>query len=173
MRSLTSRKFQAAALGALAVCLLWVSCRLDPGGPSPAPKSSVLEPDVDQETRRAEQLEARRKVLQWSISTRLTITDELITRHLTLAEAAAGFHAVDGVKYTYTRPVTQDFPGRTEEERLCRRVIGFVRERLHERPGQQAAVARLEEDLQASRGQDGTVQLPEFRRPEDIPWFEP
>jgi hypothetical protein len=118
-------------------------------------------------------LQTNSKVLRWTLNTKLAIADELIARRLTLFEAAAGFHAVDGVKQRYIRPVPNTFPGQTDAERLCWQVITFVEESLRDSPDQEAVVACLEEELQEHLDQYGPPKLPEFRRREGIPWFEP
>jgi hypothetical protein len=172
MRSLCYRNWQAGVLGVLAVGLVWVACRPASEDNPAVRKGGVLEPEFGEELRRAEQLQALQKVVWWGYVTKLRLTDELLARRLTLFEAAAGFRAVDRVRSRQARPVPSFFPGKTDEERLCRRVIASADERLHDRPDREAVVARLELELQEHLRRYGAVQLPEFRPPEGIPWFK-
>jgi hypothetical protein len=172
MRSLCCRNWQAGVLGVLAVGLVWVACRPASEDNPAVTKGGGLGLDFGDELRRAEQLQVRQKIVSWSYVTKRSVTDELIARRLTLFEAAAVFHAVDRVRYPQGRPVPIYFPGKTEEERLCRQVIASVDERLHNRPDREAVVARLEQELQEHLRRYGAVQLPEFRPPEGIPWFK-
>jgi hypothetical protein len=158
-------------LAVLAASLAWAGCRLGPIGSTrgqhggmPAPAESGW-PDESP----AEQL----RVLGWCEATRRALVAEVLAGRLTLAEAAAGFRAVDEVKGSSVPVVGGDFLGRTEAERLCQRVLLFAEYQARQRPDREAVLARLQGELDGLLGQDGGPRLPEFRRPAHIPWFEP
>jgi hypothetical protein len=97
--------------------------------------------------------------------------DEVIAGRLTLPEAAAGFGAIDEVKGKYAPLVPAADMAGSEEDHLCRQVLALAGKRLLERPDREAVLARLQAELR--QRPDGTRALPEFRRPENIPWFAP
>jgi hypothetical protein len=156
-------------LGLLAIGLIWAGCRRAPDAPS------VSETETDEASLSEQQAryDAGWKVLVWSLATREAIADEVIAGRLNLLEAAAGFRAVDQVKEQYLPAVDSAMPGKTAEERLCRQVIAFVAGRLKNSDRRETMVGKLEDDLQTHLQQQGGVSLPEFRRPENIPWFHP
>jgi hypothetical protein len=155
----------AGVLAVLAAGLIWAGCRKS--------ADCASEPEAVAAFLSAQQApdDANFEVLRWSIATREGIADEVIAGRLTLLEAAAGFRAVDQVKERSFRLVESAMPGKTAEEQLCRRVLAFVAGRL-ERSGQRdPIVGRLEDELQEHL-RHGALTLPEFRRPQNIPWFD-
>jgi hypothetical protein len=165
------RTLGGGVLCALAVGLVWGSCRTGRDDRLPVEQNDP-EWTYDAELRRMDQLESRRKLLFWSLTTRCAVADRLIAGRLTLFEAAAAFRAIDEVKRRGLKLYPGDFAGKTDEERLCRRVIHFTFERLCGSPERGKVVDRLEEELQKHLRRHGTVQLPEFRRPENMRWFD-
>jgi hypothetical protein len=84
----------------------------------------------------------------------------LLAGRLTLFEAAAGFRAMRQVKARYLQPDPLPFPGKTEEEQLCRQVLVYVETVSQGESGPAAVVARLHKDLQEHLERSGTVHLP-------------
>jgi hypothetical protein len=88
-----------------------------------------------------------------------------------LLEAAALFRDLPRLPPGLTTPSVerrdwgQDLPAETEEERLCIRVIGFVRGVLWEQPDVarlEAAQTRLEAEFWAAICDQGTIRLPDL-----------
>jgi hypothetical protein len=156
----------------LVTALVWAGCWLPSGGNSPGREGDpLLEPDDNLVP--SESLAAQMKALLWCAETRRALATEVLAGRLTLPEAAAGFRAVDEVKRQYVPLPAFDSLGQTEEERLCRRVLFFATDQLRQRPDRETVLARLEGELNGLLGRYGGLQLPEFRRPEHIVWFEP
>jgi len=112
--------------------------------------------------REDEELDHLRVVLGHRTSILTKITADVIDSRVGLLEAAAAFNAADAEVPARARVPAQDgFPGASEGERECRRVIAFVEATLEDEPSRRATVvARLEAELQAQLQQDGTVRLP-------------
>jgi hypothetical protein len=168
--------WRALAGGVLCVAgmgLVWAGCRFGGAGTSP-PQDSAPDWPVSGDSMIQEQLENRQQLLNWAISTRLAITAEVGAGRMNLFEGASAFREIDRVKERSGELVIRrDFLGKTEEEQLCRRVIGFVSGGLSDSPEQARVVGRLENELaEHLRRHDGAVQLPEFRRPTGVPWLE-
>jgi hypothetical protein len=165
------RALGGGVLCVLAVGLVWAGCRVGSDNRLLVERNGP-ESTFESELRRMEQLEKRRTIVHWGLTTRCTIADRVSAGRLTLFEAAAAFRAIDKVKERAGRVWPGEFPGETEEERLCHRVIHFVFARLCGSAKQDEVVDRLEGELKEHLRQHGTVQLPEFRPPEGIPWFD-
>jgi hypothetical protein len=159
-------------LAVLAIGLIWASSRMSPDGHGRLPPN-LSETEPVEPSRSAQQEATRWKVLEWSIPIRWAIAEEVISGRLTLFEGAAGFRAVDQIKERYLPEVKSLLPGKTAEERLCRRVIAFVAARLEGSGEQEPVVDRLEDELGERLRREGAVRLPEFRRPKNVPWFDP
>jgi hypothetical protein len=112
--------------------------------------------------RETEDLDRLRLLLNHRSDTLTKITADVIDDRLGLLEAAAAFHAADaGLPADQQVPLKDRFPGASDGERECRRVICFVKTALEDEPSRHAAVVeRLEAELQAQLQQDGTVRLP-------------
>jgi hypothetical protein len=86
----------------------------------------------------------------------------LLSERLTLWQAAAALQSIDrrcSDPARYDRVTRLGFPGRTEAESYCRRVIRNVREMGRQ---QSAALAsRLEAELEERLARGGTLSLPE------------
>jgi hypothetical protein len=164
----------AGVLGGVAAGLVWASCRsAADGAGSPPPGGAETEAGEPSLSAQLAGNDAALKVLDWSLATRRAIADEVIARRMTLREAAAGFDAVDQVKARYLPAVDSLTPGKTAEERLCRRVLDLVSLRLEGSDKRETVVGRLEAELHKHLQRQGGVRLPKFRRPESIPWFDP
>jgi hypothetical protein len=89
------------------------------------------------------------------------VSDDLIAGRLTLFEAAARFRRIEQGR-EHTR--VEYYPGDSEEERLCRRVINGARAQMSQRypEGADEFVERLEAELQLHKERhNGTVVLPD------------
>jgi hypothetical protein len=162
----------AGGLCLLAAGLIWAGCRKSADGNGRLPPGDSETEAVEASLSAQQAAEAGFEVLRWSIATREAIADEVISGRLPLFEAAAGFRAVDQVKERYLPAAGNAMPGKTAEERLCRRVLAFVAARLEGSGEHKPLVGRLEDELQEQLRQHGAVTLPEFRRPQSIPWFD-
>jgi hypothetical protein len=77
------------------------------------------------------------------------LTAEVIASRLSLVEAARRFRDLDAAAPQFNREAfCRTWPGRTDEERYCREVMGFVRTTLTDEPGRrQLVMGRLETEL--------------------------
>ncbi len=119
-----------------------------------------LERQIEGEARRGQRLEADRVVLLNSVETKRQIADNLTAGRLTLWEAAARFKALYATRPEHLGPYLDQYPGGSDDERLCRQVIGFAEARLEESAARKAFVARLEAELQQRLERDGAIVLP-------------
>jgi hypothetical protein len=106
------------------------------------------------------ELEERHRLIAKRLEAKDEITKDLIRGRLTLFEAAAGFRRLNE-QYPLV-VVDKPLPGMTEEERLCRQVIEWVRVHLlaNPRDASEDFVVRLEHELSRNKRQNGAVQLP-------------
>jgi hypothetical protein len=141
--------FVVAAV-AIAVC-----CRSFPGRHIRRPSDPIIDIDVGSEEHRAQL-----RFLKWSAAERVRIARGVIGGDLTLWEAAACYHQLDAQRPPGLEATTIPQHGeRSEEERLCRHVIRYVRIELI-LGGQDVTIvleleARLEDELRL-----GDVLLP-------------
>jgi hypothetical protein len=168
MHRLSFFRLQGGVLAVLAVALVWAACREHPEGASHGGEIAALL-EAEQASAQQRQQEDAGKVLVWSAATRWAIAAEVRAGRLTLLEGAAGFRAIDGIKARYALVVPGSVPGESDEERLCRQVILYVVSLVE---GEEV-VGRLERELREQLRQQGKLQLPQFRRPEHLAWFEP
>jgi hypothetical protein len=99
--------------------------------------------------RRTDELDEQLAIAVRHLALRKEVSKELIAQRLTLREAATRFQALarENASYNWVE-FRRDHPGRTEEERFCRHVIGWVEMTLKRQPGETAkVVARLEAEL--------------------------
>jgi hypothetical protein len=95
------------------------------------------------------------------------LTLAVIANRLTLLQAAAGFRAADAETCAPYRARLDVYPGHSDSERLCRRVLEAVAQELQNEPSRCTAVLdRLEAELQAQLDQEGTIPLPPIAFPE-------
>jgi hypothetical protein len=103
------------------------------------------------------------------------VAREVAAGRNSLPEAAGLFRALDRLA-PESAPASEWFgddlppniPGRTDEERLCRQVVAYVRVALRDGPADVAAavVARLEAEFREELRQRGTIRLPD---PSELP----
>src|SRR5262245_42139971 len=115
-----------------------------------------------EEQRLTDELEGRRADGLGRLAFLKETMNELIADRITLREAATRSRALaretpgfDGELLRLT------YPGRTDDERHCRRVIAWVKVELQDQPGKAAALAaRLEAELEGHLEQDAAIRLP-------------
>jgi hypothetical protein len=144
----------------LALGLIWASYRPAPDEQAAVEENPAGGPDLAREARRAERLARLRRIIMWTIGQRSALVSDLLAGRSTLIETAAGFRAVNAVKEKHTGRISLPFPGRSEDEQLCRQVIVYVGEWLRDEPDRDAAVAGLEKELREHLRRYGTVRLP-------------
>jgi hypothetical protein len=74
----------------------------------------------------AAELEKEDDVVMRRIAAKEGIIDDLIGGRISLMEAAAQFRALNAGRRDYLEVIRSTYPGRTDDERICRNVIGFV-----------------------------------------------
>jgi hypothetical protein len=128
-------------------------CTLDTQGDDRS--STTLEPDADD-------LAVQRRILE-----KERVAQELVDGRLTLFEAATIFRRLNAAPPRSTAPLALYHPGDSEEERLCRHVIAWVRTRMVRRSPYLADVlaSRLEEELSRHKARHGAVILPDVDTP--------
>jgi hypothetical protein len=85
------------------------------------------------------------------------IAREVIAHRLSLVQAAALFGALDRLPPPALNP-PRSVPAATEEERLCRQVVVYVRSLVAERD-RAAALARLDAEFKAERDKGDLIHL--------------
>jgi hypothetical protein len=113
-------------------------------------KNEILPPDP------------RSAEIERSLREKDQVARAVIDGRLTLVEAAARFRAINASRPANLPVCLDQYPGKTDEERVCREVIGYVETRLPEQPGTSAFLARLESELEAHLAAGGTAQGPNF-----------
>ncbi len=117
---------------------------------------------LEREQRRGERLESLQEAMRRSRAGKRQIVRELRAGRLSLAEAAARFRALDrfmpDALYSFT--LRQGFPGRSDEERLCRKLIDFLRVEEADQAGTARLVGRLEAELAEHLRRSGPPRRP-------------
>ena len=120
---------------------------------------------LERESRKSEEMDQAAPLLLRRIVERRRVTAEVRAGRLTLFEAAARFGKLNAGpgEYGIQQTVQSVYPGDSYEEKLCRQVIRHVElEAASESPGAaEAAVARLEAELEDHMLRHGRVCLPE------------
>jgi hypothetical protein len=134
---------------AMILLALGVACLTVMGtAPYWGPNVSGEQPALGEEVTRGERLEAERTALLARIEEKLRLGTEVVARRLTLAEAAARLAVLSREAPVHPMVPGPMDPDASEDERLCREVLGYVEDALAGRPHQTEAVrARLEEEL--------------------------
>jgi hypothetical protein len=138
----------AAVLLAVTVCV----CR-DRWRQTPEP------PPAGEQAERAGDLEERRQAILRRHREQERVVRELVGGRRTLLQAAAAFRALAAADNALDAPLRETYPAATDEERLCRWVIAYLRTSLGDEPGAAELVARLEQELRLHLRQ-GTLRLP-------------
>jgi hypothetical protein len=124
-----------------------------------------LSAELAREHQREEELLARLQRVDVRLAGEIAVADDVRAGRLGLLEAAARFRDLQAAdpSFDWDR-FREQAPGATDEERLCRSVIGYVANSPDADPGQAGLVRRLEAELATHLG-DGTLRLREPRRP--------
>jgi hypothetical protein len=93
------------------------------------------------------------------IAVKEVIVHDLIAGRISLVEAAAQFRALNAGRRDYLSVIRATFPGRTDDERICRNVIGFVEAAVEQDEDGRYTVHRLNEELWRL-ADSGTLVLP-------------
>jgi hypothetical protein len=88
------------------------------------------------------------RYLHWSCLVRDRIARALIRGELTLSEAAACFQSVNARRPPGVSSGSDGHPGSSEEERLCRHVLEWVRVELADQVPNAGLLLRLEAELE-------------------------
>jgi hypothetical protein len=98
------------------------------------------------------------------LAVKAEVCTELIAGRLSLFEAAVRFRAASAeVPARFRRNLAEVYPGDSDDERECRRVIEWVRSAGDQDAGVRDQVAdRLEVELCEHLAEQGTVRLPEI-----------
>ena len=102
------------------------------------------------------------EVIPLRITAKFQIARAVIAGRLSLLQAAALFGSLNQVSPELVDlPWRACFPADTDEQRLCRQVLQYVRSELAEAPKRREAVmARLEADSKEELGKEGTNRRP-------------
>jgi len=121
-----------------------------------------LEARLERENRWRDELESLDDVVMQRIVVKDKIIAEVLAHRMSLLAAAAEFRALNAEQHRYTEVLRETYPSRSDEECLCRNVIGYVALTTQARPERvKAEVARLEAELRAATDANGRVRLPE------------
>jgi hypothetical protein len=119
------------------------------------------------EGRRREQLDDQRDEMRDRLQLRIAVCQNVAQERLTLLEAAAWFRYLDAQPPIREGPPLVNDPGKSEGERLCRKVIRLV-EMVFDRydPADAAALkalrVRLDAELEKLLDSADTITLPEM-----------
>jgi hypothetical protein len=145
------------ALAFVAAAVAVVCWRWSPDGSAGrAPDHGTLS---DERQPREEEYESQLRYLTWSYAGRVRVGRALIRGDLTLWEAAACFRQVEALRPPRLRASSELHRGGSEEERLCRHVIEYVRVALEEEMEDDGLLRRLEAELE-ERVRRGDLRLP-------------
>jgi hypothetical protein len=107
----------------------------------------------------ADQLATADRHVMRRIAAKETIIDDLVAGRIGLLEAAADFRALNAGRPAYLMVIRSIYPEMTDDERLCRNVIGYVEAGGEGDEDGRALIHRLTEELQTLKA-TGRLQLP-------------
>ena len=116
---------------------------------------------VEEGQAKTTELEELARRIQMRAEGRRQVVNEVIAGRMSLVEAAVRMRELDGL-VPGGQINSEAFPGKSEGERYCRRVIRWVEVELSDEAlaERERAVRRLEQDLSELLRSDGTVHLP-------------
>jgi hypothetical protein len=129
----------------------------------PAPSSGSEEVRSPEEEQRKARLDLYHARLFHSMEIKRQVAEELLDGRLTLFQAVVQFQrAEQGLPASAARlrVLRQTFPGNSDAERWCRKVIRYLRATWPESARASRAARRLEEELDRHLRRYGTVRLP-------------
>jgi hypothetical protein len=104
--------------------------------------------------RRAEALRGQKEAIFTRAEARQQVIDELIAGRMTLKQAVARFGELNAMEPEQMTVVRETFPGDSDEERLCRQVLGQVQVELQGRTSEADTILpRLEAEMHEQFGQ--------------------
>jgi hypothetical protein len=106
--------------------------------------------NFDHQMERQQQLKRRLEGINTALQIKRELARELIAGRITLAQTGHRFCELAGrPEEEFLELIRREFPAETDEETLCRHVIGWVCNQLEDDPVQQEAVRRrLEAELE-------------------------
>jgi hypothetical protein len=119
----------------------------------------ALQERIARDQQIASKLAARDEQTLRRIAVKETIIEDLLAKRITLLEAAAEFRALNAGKHAYTMVLRSVYPDMSDEERVCRNVIGYVESYADGDEDGRATIHRLQEDLQRLKA-SGSIHLP-------------
>jgi hypothetical protein len=131
-------------------------------GLKPYPQNlSEADEDLRRELKRADVLEAERQKVAAHLTAKIQVATDLAAGRLTLVEATVRVRDLKDKPGYFWRSIRQYEAGSSEEERLCRHVIGWTEAMLCNQPARAARVnARLKKELEEQLARHGKVTLP-------------
>jgi hypothetical protein len=107
----------------------------------------------------ADQLASQDKQVMRRIAVKETIINDLVAGRIGLLEAAADFRALNAGRPAYTLVIRSFYPDMTDDERVCRNVIGYVEAGVEGDEDGRALIHRLTEELETLKA-TGRLHLP-------------
>jgi hypothetical protein len=125
------------------------------------------QPDPQKEERRGERLDKLLHGIRSRLEVRIDVCRDLASDRLTLLEAAACFRLLDAQIPAAEYGFLVVYPGKSEGERFCRKVIAFMHmlfdcKNADETAALEALRGRLNAELQKLLDSSGTIVLPEM-----------
>jgi hypothetical protein len=127
-----------------------------------------LKERINHDIHLAAHLEAHDVRILQRIAAKEEIVDDLIGGRISLLDAAAQFRALNAGRRDYLAVIRTTYPGRTDDERMCRNVISFVESAVTSDEDGRYVVYRLNEELNRLLA-NGDVELPGPPVPEQDP----
>jgi hypothetical protein len=118
---------------------------------------------LDAQAQRSDELAQRQDVTRRRIEAKQKVIRQLVEGRLALLEAAAWFRYLNENPSDCQDGYRTAWPGHSDEEKLCRQVIGWVEVEVRERSSLSQAeemTRRLEAELDGHLARDGAVKLP-------------
>ena len=147
--------------GALAAALgyFWTA---EPNLPAP-PTMPEEDRALAQEERRGVQLDLYRAKFSRSMEIKRQVAEELIDGRITLFQAVVQFQRAEQrlpASAWRLRTLRLRFPGNSDAERWCRKVISYLRDVWPDSARARRVARRLEQELDQHLRRDGMVRLP-------------
>jgi hypothetical protein len=153
----------ACLLGALFAMLVGVSAyQLGHAKSKPSPRLAAIDDCYTAEERRQEELYRFDGVFIARSARRKAIVEEVRDGKLSLFEAAAEFKRLNNLPRPTKLDPLYPFPGKSENEKVCRQVITWLYSYVQDLPPSQgqAVLERAEAELRDHLARNGTVILP-------------
>src|SRR5690349_9198789 len=116
----------------------------------------------------AAHLDAQDSHILQRIAVKEEIVNDLVGGRISLLDAAAQFRALNAGRRDYLEVIRLTYPGRTDDERMCRNVIGFVESAVASDEDGRYVIYRLNQELNHLLA-SGELKLPGPPVPEQDP----